>query len=52
MMDQFFAQVKIDDALREAEKARLIKYESRSQKNQIRQRLAKLAYQFRLTQTC
>ena len=49
---QLLAQEKINDALREAEKARLTKYTSRLRKNQVRQYLTKLACQFGLAQTC
>ena len=52
MSYQLLAQVKINDALREAEKTRLAKYASKSQKNQVRQYLKKFACQVGLAQTC
>jgi len=52
MSYQLLAQVKINDALREAEKTRLAKYASKSRNNQVRQHLSKFACQFRLAQTC
>lgn len=52
MLDQFLAQEKINDAIREAETARLKKYASRSQKNSIRQYITKFACQFEMVKTC
>lgn len=52
MMNLVLAQVMVDDAHREADKARLVEIVNRSRKNQARQRLAKLACRFGLTQTC
>ena len=52
MLDQFLAQEKINDAHREAEKARLVKDASRSRENQARQYLKKFACQLGLIQAC
>jgi hypothetical protein len=52
MIYQILAQVMTNDALREAEKARLVEEVNRLRKNQSQQRLAKLACRFGLTQTC
>jgi hypothetical protein len=51
MLDEFLAQVKVKDALREADKQRLINIAKRSRKIQNRKRLAKLAFSFGLIQT-
>jgi hypothetical protein len=51
MMYEILAQEMVKDALREADKNRLIKKAKQSRKIQNRQRLAKLARLFRLTQT-
>ena len=52
MINLYLANVVDDDKHREVEKAQLIKTVERSRKNFTRQRLAKLACRFGLTQTC
>ncbi len=50
MIYEILAQIMVEDALREADKNRLIEIANRSRKIQNRQRLAKLACRFGLTQ--
>ena len=52
MMNQILTNVLVDDALREAENARLGKKVKQSRKNKPSIRLAKLACRFGLSQTC
>jgi len=52
MINLYLAQIITNDNLREVKNARLIEAVNRSRKNQTRQRLAKLACRFGLTQTC
>jgi hypothetical protein len=52
MIILYLAQVMADDKLREVENAHLIELANRSRKNLAKQRLAKIACRFGLTQAC
>jgi hypothetical protein len=52
MINLYLAQVMADEALREANKPRLVEIANRSRKNQNRQWLAKVACRFGLTLSC
>ena len=52
MINLYLAQVLDEDKHREVEKSQLMKIAERARKDQVRQRLAKLACRFGLIQTC